>query len=397
MERYSRQQFTGIFLGGAVETLRPSKGDRTIEHRIFEIDGIEMAIRTRTAADVGEKDTEVAAINMDIVELHTRNLVAASTHIEVIPTGAVDIDVIEMYVVDRVVGGFAYIERSLCAAPEVARSTFVACGTTAMVDSNIVNIDGAAIGKARTGEVGVDTCAGFQGIGYIEMVGGMVVAAEEAKGRSPPVVLSSTVGESNVAATSGSGPRSHVVVSVVAEGAIADCMSVAAVRAVDAVSIVVAETAVLHQEIGRAGTGIIGNPCPALEMLHPTTTDDAIAPHSAHKAFADLFGVVVVVITAVVDGIEIKSLDKQVAAVCLKATVTIGRSVVGRGSKIDSGVPHTSTDDTCTIGVAQVDTLAAIPCTFGNIDGTSLVVHNKVADISVTVETDFVAAQVGRR
>lgn len=224
-KRDSRQYLTRRLLGRAVETLRPSRGDRTIEHRIFEIDGIEMAIRTRAAADIGEKDTEVAAIDMDIVELHTRNLVATGTHIEVVPTGAADIDAIEMYVVDRIVGGFADIECALCTSPEVARRTFVACGTTAMVNSNIVDIDGAAICKACTGEVGVDTYAGFQRIGYIEMVGSMIVATEEAKGRSPPVVFGSTIGESDVAATSARGPRSHIVVSVVAERAITDCMS----------------------------------------------------------------------------------------------------------------------------------------------------------------------------
>ena len=82
-------------------------------------------------------------------------------------------------------------------------------------------------------------------------------------------------------------------------------MPATAVRAVDTIGVVVTKTAMLHQEVGRTGTTIIGNPCAALEVLHPTTTDDAIAPHSAHKTFAHLFGIVVIVITAVVDRIEI--------------------------------------------------------------------------------------------
>ena len=111
-----------------------------------------------------------------------------------------------MNVVDGIITRSAYIESPLCTAPEVARSTFVASRTTAMVDSNIVDINSAAIGKACAAEVGIDTYARFQGIRYIQMVGGMVVAAEETKRRRTPVVLGSAISKGDIATTSCCGP-----------------------------------------------------------------------------------------------------------------------------------------------------------------------------------------------
>ena len=91
-------------------------------------------------------------------------------------------------------------------------------------------------------------------------------------------------------------------------------MSVTTVRAIDTIGVVVAEPAVLNQEVVAPFAGIVGYPNAALEVLHPTIADDRVGAETVLEPFADLVGTVVLVIALVVHGVQIEPLNAQVAA-----------------------------------------------------------------------------------
>ena len=91
-------------------------------------------------------------------------------------------------------------------------------------------------------------------------------------------------------------------------------MSVAGMRAVDAIGVVIPETAVLNKEVVASFVGIVAYPCAALEMLHPAIADHRVRTEAVLEAFADLVGAVIVIVPLVINGIEIESLDTEVAA-----------------------------------------------------------------------------------
>ena len=83
-------------------------------------------------------------------------------------------------------------------------------------------------------------------------------------------------------------------------------------RAVDAIRVVIAETAVLNEEVVAPFVRIIGNPYAALKMLYPTIANDGVGAETVLEPFADLIGTVIVVVTYIVDGIQIESFYAQV-------------------------------------------------------------------------------------
>ena len=145
----------------------------------------------------------------------------------------------------------------------------------------------------------------------------MVLPAEEPQGASAPVVLCGTIGEGDVLTFDHNAPRRHVVISVITERAISHGVSVTAMGAVDTVGIVIPEPAVLDQEIRGPLPYIIGDPCPALEMLRPTIAYDGVVSPAAHESFADLFVSIAVIVTLIIDGIEIDTLHPQITCLCL--------------------------------------------------------------------------------
>ena len=90
-------------------------------------------------------------------------------------------------------------------------------------------------------------------------------------------------------------------------------MTITALRAVDAIRIVVAETAVLYKEVIASFVRVIGHPNAAFEVFYPTIADDRVGTETVLKTFADLVGTVAIVVALVIDGIDIESLNAQVA------------------------------------------------------------------------------------
>ena len=65
----------------------------------------------------------------------------------------------------------------------------------------------------------------------------------------------------------------------------------------------------LDEEVVTSFIGIIANPYAAFEVLHPAVTDDRVGTEAVLESFAYLVGTVTVVVTLIINCIQIQTLD----------------------------------------------------------------------------------------
>ncbi len=101
----------------------------------------------------------------------------------------------------------------------------------------------------------------------------------------------------------------------------------------------------LHEQTVRSLTGIVGNPCSALEMVNADIADYRACAERTLEALADLIGGFVVVIAFVIESCHRETLENEAACRGLDSTLAVGGAVVGIGTEIKGGVPHSGTDE----------------------------------------------------
>ena len=170
-------------------------------------------------------------------------------------------------------------------------------------------------------------------------------------------------------------------------------MTVAAVRTVDAIGVVVAEPAMLDEEVIAAFARVVGDPYAAFEMLHPAVADDGVRAETVLETLTYLIGAVAVIVPLVIDGIEVQSLDAEAAGGAFYTAVGVGGLVVAGSIEVYLRVPHACADELRVVAVSEVQTSVAHPSSFGEVDDLTRIGGDEVLHVRHAVVLDLIAGK----